>query len=188
MRKARRMAGVCVLCLPLVGVAAPAPGAIEIETTLAGCWTGVLQYRDYPSDRLFDIPLSTKIRAIADGHTFVRESRFDDRPRRQVYITALTQFSAEGDRVAFASSRLGEPIEVTSDAVSVTRLDDATHWAEVYTRTGLDDEKPSDITVEVTRDGDTLTTEKRVRNLDDPSKTVRLRNRTVLKRLPGCGE
>ena len=92
MRKAGRMAGVCVLCLPLVGVAAPAPGAIEIETTLAGCWTGVLQYRDYQSDRLFDIPLSTKIRAIADGHTFVRESRFDDGPRRQVYITALTQF------------------------------------------------------------------------------------------------
>ena len=77
---------------------------------------------------------------------------------------------------------------MTSDAVSVTRFDDATHWAELYTRTGLDDEKPSEITVEVTRDGDTLTTEKRVRNLDDPSKTVRFRNRTVLKRLPGCGE
>jgi hypothetical protein len=170
------------------GIASAGTDARDIEASLTGCWTGVLQYRDYQSDRTFDIPLRTRIVAVPDRLSFVRTSVFDDGPARKVHITTLTQFSPTGDRATYASSRAGQPMELTSDQVEVRSFEDSAHWTEVYSRVDLDGEKKSDIVVEVVRDGETLTSEKRVRNLDDPSKTFRVRNRTVLKRLATCPE
>jgi hypothetical protein len=166
--------------------AAPPTTSFALEATLTGCWSGTLQYRDYQSNQMVDLPVNTRISAVGDHRTFVRESRFDEGAKRMVYITTLTQFSRAGDAVTYVSSRIGSPLELTTDEVVVESVTDLTHWHEQYRRVGLDGDAESDIRVDVTRDGDRLVSEKYVKGVGEAADALQLRNRTDLRLLTQC--
>jgi hypothetical protein len=184
----RSVLSLFVTLLPSFGLAAAVTSAVDLEATLTGCWSGVLQYRDYQSNRMVELPMHTKIVAVGDHRTFLRESGFDDGANKIVYITTLTQFSPTGDSVTYATSRAGTPLELTTEEVVVETVRDSAHWREQYRRVGLDGDTESDIRVDVTRDGERLVSEKHVKGVGEPVEAFQLRNRTELHRLTACEE
>lgn len=69
---------------------ASAPQPTRLRFGLVGQWTGALGYRDYQTERLFEIPVTTTIEAVPDGVTLVRRSLFDDGPDKPVWITTIS--------------------------------------------------------------------------------------------------
>jgi len=184
----RISAAIFSVLLPVASLGAPVVNSAEIEAGLEGGWLGALHYKDYQSNRMFDLPIYTQIMAIGDHRTFVRKSRFDDGPKRKVYITTLTQFSSAGDKVFYASSRVGNDFEITTDDVVVESYQDATHWRELYQRVDIDGDQKSNIRVQVTRDGDKLISEKQVKGIDEPADAFKFRNQSELHLMPTCDE
>lgn len=168
----------------LAAQSAPAPNAADLRQGLAGAWTGALGYRDYQSDRLFELPVATTITAIADGETQVRSSRFDEGPgQAPVWITSVSRAAADG-RVETVFFRVGRPVEVQTERASVTRYETPTHWTIVYAQAGTDDDIPAEIRVTETRDGDDLLAVKEVRPVGETGAAWRFRNQTRLRRAP----
>jgi len=77
-----------------------------------------------------------------------------------VFITSVQQFT--GDRVTTATARKGRAMDLSTDAVAVTRYVDATHWTIVASRDGTDDDRPARLRTTETRDGDSLLSIKEV--------------------------
>ena len=173
------------LCTVLIaftgtGHAADAPSPETLERGLAGRWTGALEYRDYQSNRSFELPLNTTIGIGADSATITRVSSFDDGPQRGVVtITTVSLFDASGTLTS-AMFRKGRAVEVWSDAARVSAFVDATHWTLVYQRRGQDDNRAADIRITQTRSGQQLTALKEVKPVDAPDSAYAFRNQTVL--------
>ena len=168
------------------GPAAQAPAAPSAATLLrgtAGRWSGALGYRDYQSDRLFEIPVATSIVQVADGVTQVRTSLFDDGPDKPVWITTTGLLDEVAGTVASASYRAGRPVELTTESVRVADWIDQTHWTLVYESVAQDDDRPAEIRVTETRDGDSLMSVKTVRPVGADDAAWRFRNQTRLTRL-----
>lgn len=165
-------------------IAAPSPR--NLEQSLVGCWAGELQYRDYQSNRVFELPVKTVIERIGDGHTFVRKSSFMDGHKKTVYITSLTQFSEAGDNVQSVGSRINNPMEVSSDSVTVRSYSDDGNWQEEYQRTDIDGSERSNIKTIVTLNADALTAERLVKKDGLPDTSYVFRNKTVLHKDNDC--
>ncbi len=157
--------------------------ATELRLGLVGQWSGTLGYRDYQSDRLFEIPVTTTITTPGDGATLVRQSLFDDGPDKPVWITSISLDDAEAGTSTSASFRAGNAPELSTETVRVSALADPTHWTLVYAETGEDNDAPADIRVTETRDGDTLLEVKEVRPVGAGDDAWRFRNQTRLRRL-----
>jgi hypothetical protein len=151
---------------------------------MAGKWTGALGYRDYQSNKLFELPVETEIRAVPDGVTVVRVSNYDDGPKTGiVYITTTSSFEPAG-RVTSTALRKGRAVETLVDDVRVASYTDATHWTITYERTGTDGDSPARIrTIEV-RDGDTVLAKKDVMPAAEAAKGWQFRNQLRLTRRP----
>jgi hypothetical protein len=165
----------------VVGIAAPSPAALQ--SGLAGRWTGALGYRDYQTDELFEIPVSTTVVQVADGVTQVRISLFDDGPARPVWITTTSLQNEAAGTVSSASYRSGRPVELGVETVRLTDWSDDTHWTLVYDSTAEDDDQPAEIRVTETRDGDSLMSVKAVRPVGGDETAWRFRNQTRLTRV-----
>lgn len=177
----------CLLVLTLVvsvpAGAAEAPAPAVLEAGLAGTWHGALGYRDYQSNALFELTVDTDIRALADGATVIRVSRFDEGPKKAAaFITTASLFS--GTDVAAATLRGGRPVEVATDRVRVTRFADLTHWTIVYERDGEDGGVKARLRSTETRTGDDVLTVKEVIPAGTPDGTWQFRNQTRLTRQP----
>lgn len=173
-----------LLTLPAATVfAQTAPSATELRAGLAGQWTGALGYRDYQSDRLFEIPVTTTIEALPDGVTIIRRSLFDDGPANPVWITSVSLDDPTAGTTTSASYRRGQTPELSTETVQVTAWSDATHWTVVYAEAGEDDDAPADIRVTETRDGDALMSVKDVRPVGTDETAWRFRNQTRLTRV-----
>jgi len=164
-------------------VAAPPPAPATLVAGLAGEWTGALGYRDYQSDKLFELPVRTVIENVADGVTQVRKSVYDEGPRQApVWIVSLVQWRKDSS-IATATMRAGREPEIERESVEVTSFSGPQQWVIVYRQAGMDDDKPADIRVTETRNGDELISVKEVRAADNAAASWRFRNQTKLKKL-----
>ncbi|ADL02443.1 hypothetical protein [Brevundimonas subvibrioides] len=180
----RLIAAVLTLLIltPCAALAQSQPTATQLRLGLVGQWSGALGYRDYQSDRMFEIPVTTTITTPGDGATQVRQSLFDDGPDKPVWITTVSLDDLAAGTSTAASFRAGNAPELSTDTVRVTAFADATHWTLVYARTGEDDDRPADIRVTETRDGDSLLEIKEVRPVGSDDTAWRFRNQTRLTR------
>lgn len=169
--------------IPCVTHAQTPPSATELRLGLAGRWTGSLGYRDYQTNALFEIPVTTTITTPGDRATLVRQSLFDDGPDKPVWITTVSLDDAAAGTVAATSFRAGNTPELITEAVRVSAFEDAIHWTLVYSRTGEDNDAPADIRITETRAGDTLLEVKEVRPVGAGDDAWRFRNQTRLTRL-----
>ena len=158
------------------------PSAASLRSGLAGRWTGALGYRDYQTDELFELPVTTTIVQVADGVTQVRTSLFDDGPGNPVWITSVSLLDAAAGTVTSASWRAGRPVEPVTERVSVADWRDDQHWTLVYDSLAEDDNQPAEIRVTETRDGDGLMSVKTVRPVGGDDSAWRFRNQTRLTR------
>lgn len=167
------------------GTQAPsaAPSPAVLQQGLAGRWTGALGYRDYQTDALFEIPVSTTVVQVPDGLTQVRTSLFDDGPARPVWITTTSLQDEAGGTVTSASYRAGRPVELSLERVRVADWRDDSHWTLVYDSVAEDDDQPAEIRVTETRDGDSLLSVKTVRPVGADDSAWRFRNQTRLTRV-----
>lgn len=174
--------------LLLTLAAAPAlaqetPSPTQLRAGLSGQWTGALGYRDYQSDRLFEIPVTTTIEALPDDATIIRRSLFDDGPANPVWITTVSLDDAQAGASTSASYRRGRAPALATETMRVSAWRDDQHWTIVYSETGEDDDAPADIRVTETREGDDLLAVKEVRPVGAGDDAWRFRNQTRLTRV-----
>ena len=164
--------------------AQPRPTVIELHRSLAGEWSGALGYRDYQSDKLFELPVRTWVENVPDGATQVRRSIYDEGAGQSpVWIVSLLQFGKDGS-LASAIMRAGREPEIIRESGALQRYDAPDRWVIVYSRKGTDDDKPSDIRITETRNGTELLSVKEVRPEGDPSAPWKFRNQVRLKQVP----
>ncbi|MBU1347812.1 MAG: hypothetical protein KKA16_12810 [Alphaproteobacteria bacterium] len=171
------------LLLPVTVRAQNAPSATELRLGLVGHWSGSLGYRDYQSDVLFEIPVTTVISTPGDGATLIQQSLFDDGPTKPVWITTVSLDDTTAGASTSASFRVGNAPELSTETVRVAAFADPTHWTLVYSETGRDDDAPADIRVTDTRDGDGLLSVKEVRPVGAVEEAWRFRSQTRLTRI-----
>jgi hypothetical protein len=168
------------------GPSAQAPAADSATAplrSLVGRWSGALGYRDYQSDRLFEIPVTTTIVQVADGVTQIRTSLFDDGPDTPVWITTTSLLDEAAGTVTSASYRSGQSVALTTETVRLATWTDPAHWTLVYESVAEDDDQPAEIRVTETRDGDSLMSVKDVRPVGADDSAWRFRSQTRLTRL-----
>lgn len=170
---------IAVLAGPVA--AQQAPSATELRAGLVGSWSGALGYRDYQSNQLFEIPVTTTIEQVPDGVTQIRRSLFDDGPDKPVWITTVSLDDRTAGTVTSAAYRAGRAVELSVETVTVSAYVDPTHWSIVYGRAGQDGDSMADIRVTATRDGDDLLEIKEVRPVGS-SEAWAYRNQTRLSR------
>lgn len=169
----------CVLATPVLAQSAPSP--FDLQAGLAGKWVGALGYRDYQSNRLFELPMNTVVQVLPDKATIIRVSAFDDGPKAGfVYITSAGLYDAAKSTVTTATLRKGRAVETSTDSVTTVTYTDPTHWVVRYEADGTDDDKPAMLRTTETRDGDTLKTVKEVLPKAEAAKGWQFRNQTRL--------
>jgi hypothetical protein len=174
----------------LLATAAPAPRApapptpAMLEAGLAGQRRGALGYRDYQSDKLEEIPMTTRIEALPDAATILRISTFDDGPRvGDVFITAASLHDDKAGTVATTTLRKGRPVETGTEQVRIAAFADPAHWTIIFEADGSDDDKPARLRTTQVRDGDVLTATKEVQPKPGDGRW-QFRNRAKLAREP----
>ena len=166
---------------PVLAQASPSPA--ELQAGLAGKWSGALGYRDYQSNKLFELPVRTEITALPDKATVLRVSVFDDGPATGlVHITSASLYDAAKGSVSTTTLRKGRTVETVSDAVTLLRFTDPEHWEVRYERDGTDDDKPARVRTTETRDGNRVTSVKEVMPRATEAKGWQFRNQTRLER------
>lgn len=156
------------------------PKPADLRLALIGRWTGVLEYRDYQSDALYELPVETAIEVVPDQATMIRRSAFDDGPGKTVWITTVSVDDPGAGTTQSVSFRAGRVPEILRETVSVDRYISAEDWTLVYSTTATDDEEPAEIRVTETRSGGSLTAVKEVRPLDGRDSEWTVRNRLRL--------
>lgn len=179
----RLIAPLLLLLAASPALAQTQPSATELRAGLAGHWSGALGYRDYQSDRLFEIPVQTEIEAVPDAVTIIRRSLFDDGPANPVWITTVSLDDPAANTSTSASYRRGQTPDLSTETMRVAEWRDAAHWTIVYAETGEDNDAPADIRVTETRDGDSLMSIKEVRPVGAGEDAWRFRNQTRLTRV-----
>lgn len=171
----------CLVAVPVAAQTIPTP--FELQAGLTGKWTGALGYRDYRTNKLFELPVTTEIRALPDQATVIRISSFDDGPKTGfVYITSASLYDPAKSTVATTTLRKGRAVETSTDTVTVVVYTDAAHWAVRYESDGSDDGKPARLRTTETRDGDTVRTVKEVLPRAYAAKGWQFRNQARLVR------
>ena len=181
----RRIAPIAMAALLLTAAASAqaAPPASQLIQGLAGDWTGALGYKDYQSGELFELGVKTSIRNVPDGVTQVRQSEFDEGPKKApVWITTVSILDKDGAELSYAGFRKGRPVELRQQQISVQHYDGPTKWTLIYNEQGEDGDTKSDIRITETREGDSLKEVKEVRPLGEAKAEWKFRNQTVLKR------
>jgi hypothetical protein len=163
----------------------PVVTAAQLQSQMAGAWTGALGYRDYQTNELFELPVETKISAVPDGVTIVRVSSYDDGPKTGIVYITTTSFFESPSRITSFVTRKGRAVETLTDEVRVTAFADPTHWTITYERSGTDGDSPARIRTTEVRDGDSVLAKKEVMPLADAAKGWQFRNQLRLVRKPG---
>ena len=174
----------CAFAAPAAAQTVPSPR--ELQAGLAGKWTGALGYRDYQSNKLFELAVTTEIQALPDKATVIRFSSFDDGPKTGfVYITSASLYDPAKSSVSTTTLRKGRTVETSTDAVKTISYADATHWVVQYSADGTDDDKPALLRTTEKRDGDKVLTIKEVMPKGDTAKGWQFRNQTRLSKVAG---
>lgn len=191
MTSRRALVGAVLLALVSPAAAenvAPALTAAAARASLAGEWTGELQYRDYQSGEWQGIPFTTTIAMVGDGVTQIRTSAYDDGPKAgTVWITTVSLLGKDGTTEYAGTYRAGRPAEYEVSRLRIEVGTAPAHWVLVSETEATDDDRPAHIREVTTRDGDVVTTVKEVDFTDDAKNEWLVRNRTVLKRVGKSG-
>lgn len=167
----------------LLAAASPPPAPAALEAGLAGRWQGTLGYRDYQSDKLQEIPVQTRIEALADARTIIRVATFDDGPRvGNVFITTASLHDSDAGTVTSAILRRGRPVETIIEQVRTAAYADPAHWTMIAEADGRDNNAPARLRTTTVRDGDTVIATKDVQPAGQGPWLFR--NRTRLTRVP----
>lgn len=158
------------------------PSATELRMGLTGRWTGALSYRDYQSDRLVDLPVTTTISTPGDGVTLISQSAFDDGPGHVVWITTVSLDDPATGTSRSASFRRGGTPSLSEERLAVADYSAPMRWTLTYSETAEDDDEPAEIRITETRDGDALLSVKEVRPVGGGEADWRFRNQTRLTR------
>jgi hypothetical protein len=159
------------------------PTAYDLQAGLAGKWTGALGYRDYQTNRLFELAMTSEIRALPDKATVIRVSSFDDGPKTGfVYITSVNLYDNTKSAIYSTTFRKGRSVETSTEKATVVTYTDSKHWVVRYDSDGSDDDKPALLRTTETRDGDKLTSVKEVMPNAGATKGWMFRNQTRLTR------
>lgn len=162
------------------------PAAPALEATLVGTWAGALVYRDYQSDKRFELPVLTRIQAVPDGVGFIRISEFDDGPKTgKVFITTVSLYDADGRKASQASFRKGRAVETWVESAEVLEWRDAEHWTVRWQHEGQDNGQPAMLRTTQTRRGTTLESTREARPLAAADSEYRVRNQSRLLRQGG---
>jgi hypothetical protein len=166
--------------------AAPVPATTPatLEQSLVGDWRGALEYRDYQSNEISQLPMDTHVTLGKDGATLTRLSIFDDGPvTGLVYITTVSLFDGSGARMTNAVFRKGREVDVWTDDAKVVRYTDESDWSVVYQHAGIDGGTKSDVRVTQTLAHGELLAVKEVKPVDAPDSAFTFRNQVRLKRI-----
>ncbi|MCA3701373.1 hypothetical protein [Brevundimonas sp.] len=174
---------VFALVVPTCVQAQETPSVAELRQGLAGRWSGALGYRDYQTDRLFEIPLTTTIEALPDGVTTISRSLYDDGPDKPVWITTVRLEDPVAGTSSSASFRAGQAPALSTEAVRVSAYRDPQTWSLTSHETAEDNDEPAEIRLTETRDGDSLIEVKEVRPVGAGEDAWRFRNQTRLTRI-----
>jgi len=158
----------------------PTLSTTELRRGLAGSWSGALAYRDYQSDRLFEIPVTTTIEVLPDGVTMIRRSLFDDGPAKPVWITTVSLDDPAAGTSTSATFRAGQSPGLSTETVRLSAYRDPDHWTMTCSETAEDDDRPAEIRITGTRDGNSLLEVKEVRPVGAGDDAWRFRNQTRL--------
>ena len=142
---------------------------------LAGNWSGMLEYRDYQSGEIAQIPHERTISVPPDGSYMSTQLSFSD-PGQRVYAAEIA--TVTGDTVSMIYVRDRQMENQTYTVTDFTNTDDG--WTAVLEADGYDAGSPADIRIIIAEAGDRLTMEKQVRPNDVTS--FEFRNRVVLRR------
>jgi hypothetical protein len=153
------------------------------RASMAGSWTGTLEYLDYSANKWFGIPVKTVIEDQGDGATTIRKSDFDDGPKvGMVRITTVELFDAAKSTLTAGTFRKGRDSNLTSYTVRLEGVPkDLTQWTMIEETKSEDDSRPATLRLTTVRIGDTVETLKEVDFLDDSKTEWLKRNRTRLK-------
>ena len=161
--------------------------AVDLTTaraSMAGKWTGQLEYLDYTADQWFGIPVTTTIEDQGDGATIIRRSNFDDGPKvGMVRITTIELLDPASSTIVSATFRKGRSAELTTYTAGIDGSSkDATHWTMIEETKSKDDNRPAMVRLTTVRNGDRVQTLKEVDFLDDTKSQWMKRNRVTLVR------
>lgn len=143
---------------------------------LEGNWGGALQYRDYRSDKLVELPMA--VSAQVHGPVLVQKLTFTD-PGYKVLRVSTTVFDEEAMQLHETYSQSGSVSAQTSD---VTFEEMPGGWRMVATYQGTDNDQPATIRIETHFTGDSLSYERTVDQHGDGKEEYLFRNRVDLKR------
>lgn len=161
-----------VMTMLLVAMAAAAGMLADLE----GSWTGALEYRDYRSDKLVQIPVA--VDNEMHGNSLIGKLVFTD-PGFQVYRVSVTNYDFDAG-IAYQAYIQDGGAERFESAFTFEETEDG--WVITQTREGEDADKPATIREITTFSGDQLITERSVDPLGDGQDTFFFRNRSVLTR------
>lgn len=143
-----------------------------------GEWEGELYYLDYQSGQRFGIPMRVDAELTPDGATLVRRLTFTD-PGTLVHAVNLSTIDRDTGELVEAYFREGKGEMNRYEIVEIDFTDGA-EWELVYEQDGTDDERPARIRHTLSRDGNSMTSSKAVRFLDEDGEYF-LRNGTELE-------
>lgn len=175
--------GMMGVCSAPVAQAQPSLSLAEARASVAGSWTGELQYRDYQSDRWIGIPVQVEVELVGDGVTQITRAVFDDGASGSVYITSVDMLADDGTTQYTSMFRADRAAELGTTSLRLSEAQDASNWTIVSEREGMDDNRPAMIRETTRREGDSLVTLKQVDFQGDGIEEWLSRNRTVLTRV-----
>jgi len=154
--------------------------ATSVLKALAGAWEGELYYLDYRSGQRFGIPMGVDAELTPDGATLIRRLTFTD-PGNLVHAVNLSTVDRDTGELVEAYFREGKGEMNRYEIVSADFSDEG-NWELVYEQDGTDDDRPARIRHTISRNGDSMTSRKEVRFLDEEGDFF-LRNGTELDRV-----
>jgi len=152
--------------------------AASVLEASTGAWEGELYYLDYQSGQRFGIPMRIDAELTPDGATLVRRLTFTD-PGNLVHAVSLSTIDRDTGELVEAYFREGKG-ETNRYEVVNTDFSGGAIWELVYEHDGIDGDRPARIRHTITRDGNSMTSSKEVRFLDEEDEFF-LRNGTELE-------
>ena len=152
--------------------------AASVLEASTGAWEGELYYLDYQSGQRFGIPMRVEAELTPDGATLIRRLTFTD-PGNLVHAVNLSTTDPDTGELVEAYFREGRG-EMNRYEIVSTDFSDGANWELVYEQDGIDGDRPARIRHTIARDGNSMTSSKEVRFLDEDGEFF-LRNGTELE-------
>lgn len=147
-----------------------------------GVWEGELYYLDYRSGERFGIPMKIEAELTPDGATLIRRLTYTD-PGVLIHAVNLATLERESGELVEAWFREGSA-ELLRYTIVDIEFTNESRWRVVYAQDGTDDNRPARIRHTMERDGDTISSSKEVRFLEEDGDFL-LRNGSEVRKVGG---